>query len=41
MKLKRSLFVAAIIIITLATSCSSMKDCNGVKHQRLANGVRI
>jgi hypothetical protein len=39
MKSIRLLFAVALLI-TLA-SCSSMKDCQGVKHQRLPNGIRL
>jgi hypothetical protein len=39
MKLIR-LCLAVALLITLV-SCSSMKDCQGVKHQRLPNGIRL
>ncbi len=33
---------AAILLITVATSCSSTKkDCQGVRHTKLKNGIYL
>jgi hypothetical protein len=42
--MKRTLlvFITAALLVTGFSSCLSMKkDCNGVKHTRLKNGVYI
>ncbi|MGV3657253.1 MAG: hypothetical protein ACO1NX_04840 [Chitinophagaceae bacterium] len=35
------ILILAALFTLVFSSCNSMKDCHGVKHQRLPNGVRI
>lgn len=41
--MRKTFLLAGLVSLLLAafSSCSSMRDCHGVKHTRLSNGVRI
>lgn len=41
--MKKWFFAASLVAVALVslTSCATNRDCHGVKHTTLSNGVRI